>query len=103
MIAWSSIGESGIRNSGGVRFLADPAGRGTRVEVDLRYMPPLGGAGALVAKLLGEEPSLQLKEDLRRFKQILETGEIPTTEGQSSGRDARAGHGARAHRKEVAR
>ena len=78
-----------------MRFVEEPAGRGTRIEVDLRYTPPLGGAGAIVAKLLGEEPSLQLKEDLRRFKQILETGEIPTTEGQPSGRDARRGESAR--------
>lgn len=103
VIAWRSVGESGIRNSGSVRFFEEPAGRGTRLEVDLSYMPPLGGAGAMVAKLLGEEPSLQLKEDLRRFKQILETGEIPTTEGQSSGREARAGNATRAHRKEIAR
>lgn len=101
IIAWRSTGDSSVRNSGTVRFVEEPAGRGTRIEVDLRYTPPLGGAGAIVAKMLGEEPSLQLKEDLRRFKQILETGEIPTTEGQPSGRDAR--RGARATRKEFSR
>lgn len=91
VIAWRSCEGAGIVNSGTVRFHAEPADRGTRIEVDLRYKPPLGGAGALVAKLLGEEPSQQLKEDLRRLKQIVETGEIPTTEGQPSGRKARSG------------
>lgn len=89
-IAWRSVGDTTVRNAGVVRFAEEPAGRGTRIAVDLSYMPPLGGAGTLVAKLLGEEPSQQLKEDLRRFKQILETGEIPTTEGQPSGRAARS-------------
>ena len=114
-IAWRSVGEATVRNEGVVRFAEEPAGRGTRIEVDLSYTPPLGGAGTLVAKLLGEEPSQQLKEDLRRFKQILETGEIPTTKGQPSGREARSRasqprdggaaprHAARTERREVAR
>lgn len=100
VISWRSTGAADVTNSGTVRFVEEPAGRGTRIEVDLRYTPPLGGAGALVAKLFGEEPAQQLKEDLRRFKQILETGEIPTTEGQPSGRASRAG---RVSRKEVTR
>lgn len=94
-ISWRSLAGASVPNSGSVRFTADPAGRGTVVEADLRYDPPLGGAGTLVATLFGKEPSQQVKEDLRRFKQMIETGEIPTTEGQSSGRRSHAVTGRR--------
>jgi uncharacterized membrane protein len=92
LIEWRSVEAASVPNSGSVRFTRDRAGRGTCIEVRMRYEPPLGGAGALIAKLFGEEPAQQMKEDLRRLKQIIETGEIPTTEGQPSGRarDARA-------------
>jgi uncharacterized membrane protein len=90
LIAWRSIEGADVENSGTVRFSPDRAGRGTQIDVELRYRPPLGGAGALVAKLFGEEPGQQLKADLRRLKQVLETGEVPTTEGQPSGRASRA-------------
>jgi len=59
-----------------VRFLRAPADGGTEVHVDLHYEPPAGRAGAAIAKLFGEEPELQLASDLRRFKQVLETGEV---------------------------
>jgi uncharacterized membrane protein len=55
------------------------------VSVDLRYEAPGGKLGALFAKLFGEEPEQQVREDLRRFKQVMEVGELPTTEGQPSG------------------
>jgi len=55
------------------------------VRVMMSYSPPAGVAGALVAKMFGEEPSQQIDEDLRRFKWLIETGEIPTTVGQPSG------------------
>ncbi len=100
LIAWRSIDGADVENSGTVRFSEDRAGRGTQIDVELRYRPPMGGAGALVAKLFGEEPGQQLKADLRRLKQVLETGEVATTEGQSSGRVSRD-HGARAARGEV--
>ncbi len=86
MIAWSSVADAAIDNSGFVRFQAGPPGRGTEVKVVLEYNPPGGIVGMTIAKLFGEEPEQQLGEDLRRFKQIMETGEIATTEGQSSGR-----------------
>jgi hypothetical protein len=54
--------------------------------VELQYNPPGGTVGALIARMLGQEPGVQIQEDLRRFKQIMETGEIPTTHGQTSGR-----------------
>jgi hypothetical protein len=59
-----------------VRFQDAPANRGTEVHVDLRYDPPGGKLGSLIAKLFGEEPEQQVKGDLRRFKQVMETGEI---------------------------
>ena len=55
---------------------AAPGGRGTEVHVELRYDPPGGKLGALVAKLFGEEPGQQVEGDLRRFKQVIETGEV---------------------------
>jgi hypothetical protein len=53
----------------------------------MQYHPPAGSMGAAVAKLLGEEPSGQVHEALRNFKQMMETGEIASVDGQSSGRN----------------
>lgn len=86
MIAWRSLEGSGIPNAGSVHFTAAPEGRGTEVKVEIRYEPPAGKIGMLVAKLFGEEPSRQVSEDLRRFKQLMETGVTATVEGQPSGR-----------------
>ena len=69
-----------------VRFERAPGGRGTVVWVDMQYKPPGGKAGSAVARLFGEEPAQQIDEDLRRFKWLIETGEIPTNIGQASGR-----------------
>ena len=52
----------------------------------MHYTPPAGRVGAAIARLFGEEPSQTIEEDLRRFKRMMETGEIPTTEGQAAGR-----------------
>jgi hypothetical protein len=65
-----------VANAGVVRFVRAPGGRGTEVHVDLRYEPPAGRVGQLVAKLFGEEPNQQVEGDLRRFKQVLEIGEV---------------------------
>ena len=85
MISWRSLPGSQLTNEGSVSFNPAPDGRGTEVHVLLGYHPPAGSAGALFAKLLGEEPNTQVREDLRHFKQIVETGEIPSTEGQPKG------------------
>jgi uncharacterized membrane protein len=85
-IAWQSLEGARIPNHGCVRFQAAPGGRGTEVRVTLAYAPPMGKLGAAVAKLFGEEPNQQLDEDLRRFKCLMEAGEIPTVTGQPSGR-----------------
>jgi uncharacterized membrane protein len=76
LIAWRSLPGASVPNSGQVRFQRAAGNRGTEVHVELRYDPPAGKLGALVAKLFGEEPSQQVSGDLRRLKQVLETGEV---------------------------
>jgi len=88
LIAWRSVEGSDIHNAGSVRFRPGPNGRGTEVTVELNYEPPAGMVGATIARLFGESPEVQVREDLRRFKQLMEAGEIPTVEGQTSGRIA---------------
>lgn len=85
LLAWRSLEGADVDNAGTISFERAPGGRGTIVRAELQYSPPGGKAGALVAKLFGEEPSQQIDEDLRRFKQLVETGEITTTVGQPSG------------------
>ena len=84
VIGWQSLTGSTISTAGSVNFDQDP--HGTRVTVHLQYNPPGGKLGAAVAKMFGEEPNQTIREDLRRFKQLMEAGEIPTTKGQPSGR-----------------
>ena len=85
-IAWRSLPNADVDNSGVVRFQEAPGGRGTFVHVELAYRPPGGLLGAMVAKLFGEEPSQQVQSDLYRLKQLLETGQVSTTEGQPAAR-----------------
>jgi uncharacterized membrane protein len=84
-IAWRSVEGADVPNRGAVEFVTGPGGRGTFLRVELEYEPPAGALGRGVAKLFGEEPEQQVEADLRRFKQVLETGEVPTTEGQPTG------------------
>lgn len=88
-IAWRSLEGADVENTGSVRFRDAAGGRGTEVVVELRYRPPGGRAGAAVAKLLGEEPNQQLRDDLRRFKQVLEIGEVVRSEGSPTGQSTR--------------
>ena len=85
-IGWKSEGEATVPNAGSVRFSDAPGGRGTEVHVTLEYDPPAGRLGQLVARLFGEEPSVQVREDLRRFKAIMEAGEAPTNDVRAAGR-----------------
>ena len=80
-IAWRSVEGSQIRNSGSVRFQRAPGARGTEVRVQLQYAPPAGRLGRAIAWMFGEEPDQQIHEDLHRFKQLMETGEIPLSDG----------------------
>jgi uncharacterized membrane protein len=89
-ITWKSLPGSDVPNSGSVLFRTAPGDRGTEVTVHLQYEVPGGAAAALVAKLFGEEPTQQLRDDLRRLKQVMETGEIVRSDGSLGG----AGQGA---------
>ncbi len=85
VIGWRSIGDADVVNAGSVNFDRAPGDRGTEVRVSLQYQPPAGKLGAAVAALFGEESSRQVREDLRRLKELLEAGEVATTEGQPRG------------------
>ncbi len=75
LLSWKSVGQSDVISAGSVRF--KPSGdRATEVRVKLQYDPPAGKVGATLAWLLGNDPQQQIAEDLQRFKQLLETGEI---------------------------
>ena len=89
LIGWQSLTGSRIATAGSVHF--DETERGTIVRVHLQYNPPGGKLGAGVAYMMGEEPNLQIQEDLRRFKSLMEAGETPTTAGQPAGHRAPGG------------
>lgn len=93
-IGWRTLPDSEVRHEGVVSFEAAPGGRGCIVRVELLYWPPGGKVGAQLARLLGEEPSVQINEDLRHLKQLIETGEIATTLGQPSGKRSLIGRAA---------
>jgi uncharacterized membrane protein len=84
-IAWRTLPNAEVRHSGTVNFEPAPASRGTVIRVEFTYEPPAGMVGRSMATLLGREPSQQLKQDLLRLKQLIETGEIATTAGQPHG------------------
>ncbi|MDZ8079273.1 MAG: SRPBCC family protein [Nostoc sp. DcaGUA01] len=92
LIAWTSVEGAAIETSGRVHFKPAPGNRGTEVKTVREFTPPGGAIGAAlvkpvidIAKLFGEDPELEIKEDLRRFKMLMEAGEIATTEGQPRG------------------
>ena len=78
LIAWRSVAGSDIENAGSVRFTPAPGGRGTEVKVLLSYELPAGRLGEAAVTLLGESCDHEVREDLRRFKQRMETGEVAT-------------------------
>src|SRR3954470_3201280 len=88
LIGWRTLPGSTVVSAGSVHFKPASGGRGTEVRVRLQYDPPAGKAGATIAWLLGHEPSQTIREDLRRFKQLMETGEVPTIKGQPRGRQS---------------
>lgn len=88
-IAWQSLPGSGIENSGCVDFTPDPTGKSTEVRVSIAYQMPGGALGKAAATLLGESPDQQVNDDLRRFKQIMETGQVVRSDGSPDGTVAR--------------
>jgi uncharacterized membrane protein len=86
LIAWRSLPGADINNAGSVHFAPVGGGNQTEVRVVLSYEPPAGKLGVAVAKFLGEEPSKQVEDDLRRFKQVVEAAEIPSNSRHPAGR-----------------
>jgi uncharacterized membrane protein len=91
LIGWKSADGSDITHSGHIEFRDAQGGRGTEVTATILYDPPGGALGKIVAKLFQEEPKIQSRRDLRRFKQLMETGEIATSI-RNSGIAARTSH-----------
>jgi uncharacterized membrane protein len=85
LISWRSLPHSAVPNYGTVRFQDAPGDRGTEVHVEIHYEPPAGRLGVTLAKLFGEEPQQQASDDLRRFKQIKECGQVVRSEGSPEG------------------
>jgi uncharacterized membrane protein len=86
LIAWRTVENSDVDHAGSVRF--ESSGRGTRVKVNMEYRPPAGKVGVGLATLFGQEPSQMIESDLRRFKQLMESGEVVSIQGQSHGGNA---------------
>ncbi|MDV3222758.1 SRPBCC family protein [Intrasporangium sp.] len=84
-ISWRSLPGADIDNSGTVHFAPAPGDRGTEVSVALHYDVSGGRIGQTIAKLLGEEPEQQVRDDLRRFKQVLETGDVVRSDALPDG------------------
>jgi uncharacterized membrane protein len=84
-LVWRSDPESMMPNTGSVQFRRATGGRGTQVIAVMQYSPPAGPVGKAFAGLFGKDPSFTIREDLRHFKQLIETGEIATTVGQPHG------------------
>ncbi|HWI14268.1 MAG TPA: SRPBCC family protein, partial [Burkholderiales bacterium] len=95
MIAWRSMEGADVYNAGTVEFEARPAGRGTIVRVELEYRPPGGIAGTAFAMLFNRSPEQQIYDDLRRFKQIMEIGEIVRSDASPLGTGDMTPHPAR--------
>ena len=78
-IAWTSSEGSDVDHEGWIEFRDNAFGRGTEVRLFISYDPPAGAVGKVVAKVLQREPRVQARRELRRFKQLMETGEISTS------------------------
>lgn len=84
-IAWQTLPGSDLQHHGSIRFRPALGNRGTNVRVDLQYASPAGQLGRWLAMLFGVQPQQQIRSDLRKFKQLMETGEIATVAGQPHG------------------
>lgn len=92
-IAWRSLPGSEIANSGSIEFSPMLGGRGTYVRATIEYLQPAGKLGRALLSMMGKDPQFTAREDLRRFKSLLESGEVPTTLGQPHGPRGLHGHG----------
>ena len=78
-IAWRADQDSDVDHEGWIEFRDNAFGRGTEVRVFISYDPPAGAVGKVVAKVMQREPRIQARRELRRFKQLMETGEVATS------------------------
>jgi uncharacterized membrane protein len=85
-LVWRSMPGSLVENTGSAQFREAPGGRGTELIVAMDYSKVGGHVGQFLSDMLGAVPERVLREELRNFKQLMEAGEIPTTEGQPTGR-----------------
>lgn len=86
VIGWRSLENPYMNHAGSVRFRAAPANQGTEVLIEMEYLPVGGAVSVALMNLLGKSPEQQISAGLYRLKQLMELGEMATTEGQSSGR-----------------
>jgi uncharacterized membrane protein len=84
-LAWQSLPDATVRNSGSVRFEPTAGNRGTVIHLDLNYDPPAGRIGSAFAKLVGRAPEQELQKGLRDFKQIMEVGEVTLSDASAKG------------------
>jgi uncharacterized membrane protein len=91
LIGWRSLPNANVAHAGVVRFEPAPGDRGTVVRIVAHYQPLMTTTGRRFARFLHSSPDAWVREDLRRFKQLLETGEVATTAGQPSGRRSLVG------------
>ena len=89
LISWRTVGSTPVQHAGTARFRDAPGGKGTEVHLEVQYLPPgggtLGGFGDKLLSLVGQDPERDCRRGLRNFKRIMETGTLPTTEGQPRG------------------
>jgi uncharacterized membrane protein len=84
LVAWRSVEGSDVESRGRVAFRDAPADRGAEVEAIIAYKPPAGEVGRWIAKLFGREPQVQGRRELKRFKMLMETGEIATARNRGN-------------------
>lgn len=89
VLAWESVPGAKIRSSSRLEFREAPGGRGTEIHASMDYRPPFGPLGRAAALIGQKAPEFQIQRDLRRFKQLVETGEIATTEGPGAAPSSR--------------
>jgi uncharacterized membrane protein len=89
LLAWKSVGDADIPNAGSLHFRTAPEGDATDFRLVLEYQPPAGHLGAWIAKVVAENPDVQVRHALRRFKEIVESGDVAMAEGRTSQREER--------------
>lgn len=87
MLSWKTVGKTEVQQAGTIWFSKAPLQHGTIVRLHMAYTIPAGKIGKIATLLVGEDPDSIMLTNLSRLKAYLETGEVPTTKGQPSGRE----------------